>query len=55
MTNIIAMKGTTDKFKVTVDSAVETALFVHILDKIVVFKQLENNLYGMEPRYQVIS
>ena len=49
MTNIIAMKDMTDKYRVTMDSAVEKALFVHMPEKIVVFKQLENNLYGMDP------
>ena len=39
----------TDKYRVTMDSAVEKALFVHMPEKIVVFKQLENNLYGMDP------
>ena len=50
MTNIIAMKDMTDKYRVTMDSAVEKALFVHMPKKIVVFKQLKNNLYGMDPR-----
>ena len=49
MTNIIAMKDMTDRFRVTMDSAVEKALFVHLPDKIVIFKQLKNNLYGMHP------
>ena len=50
MTNIIAMKDMTSKYRVTMDSAIEKALFVHMKNKIVVFKQLENNLYGMDPR-----
>ena len=33
MTNIIAMKDMTDKFRVTMDSAVEKALFVHMPKK----------------------
>ena len=44
------MKDMTSKYKVTMDSAVEKALFVHMKNKIAVFKQLENNLYGMDPR-----
>ena len=50
MTNIIAMKDMTSKYRVTMDSAVEKALFVHMKNTIVVFKQLENNLYDMDPR-----
>ena len=50
MTNIIAMKDITDTYRVTMDSAVEKALFVHMPTKIVVFRQLKNNLYGMDPR-----
>ena len=50
MTSIIAMKDMTSKYRVTMDSAVKKALFVHTKNKIVVFKQLENNLYGMDPR-----
>ena len=49
ITNIIAMKDMTDKYRVTMDSAVEKALFVHLPHKVVVFKQLKNNLYGMDP------
>ena len=49
MTNIIAMKDMTDRYRVTMDSAVENALFVHLPDRIVIFKQLKNNLYGMDP------
>ena len=41
MANIIAMNDMTDKFRVTMDSAVEKALFVHMPDKIVVFKLTE--------------
>ena len=39
----------TDKFRVTMDSNIEKSLFVHLLDKVVKFKQLHNNLYGMNP------
>ena len=49
MMNIIAMKDMTDRYRVTMDSAVEKAMFVHMPDKIVIFKQLKNNLYGMNP------
>ena len=49
ITNIIAMKDMTDLYRVTMDSAVEKALFVHLPHKIIVFKQLKNNLYGMDP------
>ena len=49
ITNIIAMKDMTDRYRVTMDSAVEKALFVHLPHKIIVFKQLKNNLYGMDP------
>jgi hypothetical protein len=31
------------------DSSKYKAFFVHLPDKIVVFKQMENNLYGMDP------
>ena len=43
MTNIIAMKDMTDRYRVAMDSAVENAFFVHLLDKIVIFKQLKKN------------
>ena len=43
MTNIIAMNDMTDRYRVTMDSAVEHALFIHLLDKIVIFKQLKKN------------
>ena len=49
ITNIIAMKDMTDRYRVTMDSAVEKALFVHLPHKVVIFKQLKNNLYGMDP------
>ena len=44
------MKDVTDSFRVTMGSAVEKALFLHMPDKIIVIKQLESNLYGMDPR-----
>ena len=50
MTHIIAMKDMTDKFRVTMGSVVKKALFVHMPNKIVVINQLENILYGMDPR-----
>jgi hypothetical protein len=31
------------------DTSKDKAFFVHLPDKIVVFKQMENNLYGMDP------
>ena len=37
MTNITSMKDMTSKYRVTMDSAVEEALFVHMKNKIVVF------------------
>ena len=49
MTNIIALSDMTDKFRVTMDSNIEKALFVHLPDKVVKFKQLLNDLYGMNP------
>ena len=49
MTNIIAMKDMTDRYRVTVDSAADKALSVHLQDKIVIFKQLNNNWYSMDP------
>ena len=49
MTNIVALKDMTDRYRVTMDSEKEMEMFVHMLDKIVVFKQLDNNLYGMDP------
>ena len=50
MTNIIAMKDMTDRYKVTIDSAVEIVLFVYLPDMIVIFKQLKNKIYGMNPK-----
>ena len=41
------MKDITDEFRLTMDSVAKKAFFVHMPNKIVVFKQLENNLYGM--------
>jgi hypothetical protein len=49
ITNIISMKGLTDKFRVTMDSKEELALLVHMPDKIVKFKQFSNGLYVMDP------
>ena len=39
----------TDSFQVTMDLDVETTLFVHLLNKIIQFRQLENNLCSMNP------
>ena len=47
MTNVIALSHMTDKFRVTMVSNIENVLFVHLPDKIVKFKQLNNNLYDM--------
>ena len=49
MTNVIDISDMTDKFRVTMDSNIGKALFVHFPDKIIKFKQLNNNLYGMNP------
>jgi hypothetical protein len=49
MTNIIAMKDMTKKFRVTMDSKEELALLVHLPNKIVKFKQFSNGLYAMDP------
>ena len=49
MTNIIALKDMIDKHRVTMDSEKEKAMFIHMPDNIVVFKQLDKNLYGMDP------
>jgi hypothetical protein len=49
MTNIIAMKDMTSKFRVTMDSREELALLVHMPNKIVRFKQFSNGLYAMDP------
>ena len=49
MTNIITLSDMTAKFKVTMDSSKDKVFFVHLPDKIVVFKQMDNNLYGMDP------
>ena len=49
MTNIISLSDMTSKFKVTMDTSKEKAFFVHLPDKIVKFRQMENNLYGMDP------
>ena len=46
ITNIIAMKDMTDRYRVTMDSAVEKALFVHLPHKVVIFKQLKYNLWN---------
>ena len=50
--NIIAMKNMADRFIVTMDSAVEIALFVHMPHKIAKSKQLRNNMYGINPSDQ---
>ena len=47
--NIIAMKDMTGRYRVTMDSSVEKAMFVHMPDKVVIFKQLRSNIYGMGP------
>ena len=44
------MNDIMDEFRLTMDYAAKRASFVHMPNKIVVFKQLENNLYGMDPR-----
>ena len=49
MTNIIALKDMTARFRVTMDSSREKAFLVHLPDKIVKFKQLSNEIYGMDP------
>ena len=49
VTNIIAIKDMTDSFQVTMDLDVETTLFVHLPNKIIRFRQLENNLCSMNP------
>ena len=41
ITNIIAMKDTTDPYIVIMSSAVEKVFFVHLPHKIIVFKQLK--------------
>ena len=49
VTNLIALSDVTSRLKVTMDSSKEKAFLVHRPDKIVRFKQLENNFYGMDP------
>jgi hypothetical protein len=49
MTNIIALKDMTQKFRVTMDSSKEPALLVHMPNQIVKFKQFPNGLYAMDP------
>ena len=49
MTNVIALSNMTRKFRVTMDSSKEKTFFVHLPEKIVVFKQMKNNLYGIDP------
>jgi hypothetical protein len=49
MTNIIALKDMTKRFRVTMDSEKQLALLVHLPDKIVKFKQFSNGLYAMDP------
>jgi hypothetical protein len=49
MTNIIALKDMTKKFRVTMDSEEEKALLVHMPNKIVKFKEFSNGLYAMDP------
>ena len=50
ITSSIAMKVVIDKFRVTMNSALKKALFVHMPNRTVIFKQLENNVYGIDPR-----
>ena len=49
ITNIIVLSNKTNKCRVTMDSNIDKILFVHLTDKIVKFRQLYNNLYGMNP------
>ena len=49
MTNIIALKDMTKKFRVTMDSKEDLAMLVHMPDQIVKFKQFSNGLYAMDP------
>ena len=50
MTNIIALADMADKYKVTMDTSNERAMLVHMDNKIIKFKQMNNRLYAMDPR-----
>ena len=49
LTNIISLADMASRFRVTMDTEKDKAFLVHLPDKIVRFKQLNNNLYGMDP------
>ena len=46
--NVISMKYTTWKVRVTMDSEEELALLAHMPNKIVNFRQISNGLYAMD-------
>eukprot|EP00957_Ditylum_brightwellii_P080631 6132554-Ditylum_brightwellii.AAC.1 len=46
LTNIIRLKDMADKFCVTYDSESERAMYVHLTDKIIKFKEFSNGMYA---------
>ena len=61
ITNIIALSDITDKFRVTMDTANEKAMLIHLPDRIVKFEQMSNGLYARDPtkttsdKYQLVQ
>ena len=49
LTNIISLADMASRFRVTMDTEKDKAFLVHLLDKIVRFKELNINLHGMDP------
>ena len=49
LTNIISLSHMADKFKVTFDSLKERSMLVHMPNKVVRFRQINNGLYSMDP------
>ena len=47
MTNIISLADIANDHRVTIDTSKDKAMFVHLPDKIIRFRQMENWLYGL--------
>ena len=53
MTNIFSLARLTDKFRVTMDSAVENAFLVHTPFGIIKFKRSLEDVYARMPEHQI--
>lgn len=51
ITNIISLADTMKYFRVTYDSDDKLVLSVHMRNKLIQFKQMNNKLYAMNPEY----